>query len=124
MDYEFTAEENKVIAGIVVSARVAAVSIGATGVWKGAMAIRAGQVGGVVIAVCMFALVALLWRASAAFDRVVKTEGADKENLVSAFDELRKIFRGLRNVQLLLLALIPIGILGSLVVAATHATHP
>jgi hypothetical protein len=120
MDYEFTAEENKVLAGIVVSARVAAVSIAATGVWKGATAIRAGHFGGVVVGVCMFALVALLWRASAAFDRVVKTEGADKENLLTAFGELTKIFRGLRAVQLLLLALIPMSVVVGIVAAASQ----
>lgn len=120
MDYEFTSEENKVISGIVVSARVAAGCIAATGVWKATAALRGGEIGGVVIAGCMFALVVLLWRASTAFDRIVKTEGADEAHLVAAFDELRKIFKGLRNVQILLLALIPLGILGGLVVAATH----
>jgi predicted PurR-regulated permease PerM len=117
MDYEFTPEQNKVISGIVVSAKVASGCIAITAVWKIVNTLKDAKMTGLVVPVFMFVLVGWLWKAAAAFDRVVKTEGADQENLVVAFEELRKIFKGLRAAQIVLMVILGLAIIVALAVA-------
>ena len=117
MDYEFTPEQNKVISGIVVSARVASGCIALTAVWKIVNTLKDVKVGGLVVPIFMFVLVGWLWKAAGAFDRVVKTEGRGPGASRRRVRGASKIFKGVRLAQIILLVILGIGFLAALALA-------
>jgi len=117
MDHEFNAEQNRVISTAVIGARVAALSLFVLAVWKMvAGVLNSSVLGGLVYLVFASLLATWFLRAGKALDAIVKTEGADSTYVVAAFKELERIFRGIRNIQILLIALMVLG-LGVAVVA-------
>ena len=127
-EHEFTAEQNQVIAGSVVMARVSAGALFVHGALKLVESLREGKVmNGVAVVIFSGLLGVWMIQAAAALNRVVTTEGDDVTHLVDAFRRLTVIFRGIRNVQILMLAILVlvfgvtlVAALGVLAMAASH----
>lgn len=127
-EHEFTAEQNQVIAGSVVMARVSAGALFVHGALKLVEGVREGKIlSG--IGFLVFAGVLGVWmiQAAAALDRIIKTEGDDVTHLVDAFRRLAAIFRGIRNMQILMLVIIVLAfgfaLMAALTVLAMVASH-
>ena len=127
-EHEFTAAQNQVIAGSVVMARVSAGALFVHGALKLVESLREGKVmNGVAFVIFSGLLAVWMIQAAAALNRVVTTEGDDVTHLVDAFRRLAVIFRGIRNVQILMLVILVLAFgvtlvaaLGVLAMAASH----
>ena len=120
-DYEFTEEQNKVIAGCVTMARVSAGCLFALGGVKIVAGLPKGDFGGVIYMVFAAVLGAWFLQTAAALDKIVKTEGDDLIHLADAFRRIAVIFRGIRNAQILLIAIVIVMLL--IAVAGFVASH-
>ena len=123
MDHEFTESQNKVIAGIETMARVSAACLFALGIFKAVNGFRTGSATGLVFLVFSCVLGLWLLRVGTAFDRIVKTQDNDMIHLTDAFRQVERIFRGIRNAQILLLVIIVIGFVVSAFSIASSTHH-
>lgn len=93
--YEFSGSQNELIKNLADKMRLVGyflIVAGVLGVVGGVLALRAGGLGNIISGVVYILIGFWTNNASSGFQRIVKTQGNDIENLMGALGELRKLY--------------------------------